>query len=48
MFSSDPAKDIEFILKHVDSVTRENILRWINIKEDTLEEDLKLIGGMNL
>ena len=43
----DPAKNIEYIIKEVNSKTRKDILRWININEDILEEDLKLIG-MNL
>lgn len=43
----DPAKNIEHIVKQVNSKTRKDILRWININEDILEEDLKLIG-MNL
>ncbi|XP_006607534.1 uncharacterized protein LOC102675572 isoform X2 [Apis dorsata] len=39
----DPAKNIEYIIKQVNSKTRKDILRWININEDILEEDLKLI-----
>ncbi|CAL7942400.1 unnamed protein product [Xylocopa violacea] len=43
----DLKKNIEYILKRVNSMTRENILRWINIDKDSLEEDLKLIDDPN-
>lgn len=41
-------KNIEYILKRLNSTTKQNILKWININEDILEDDLKLIGGMKL
>ncbi|KAK9305719.1 hypothetical protein QLX08_003462 [Tetragonisca angustula] len=40
----DSIKNIEYILRRVNSTTKQNILKWININEDILEEDLKLIG----
>ncbi|XP_043602771.1 leucine-rich repeat-containing protein 34-like isoform X3 [Bombus pyrosoma] len=40
---SDPMKNIEHILKRVNSMTKEDILRWFNINNDILEEDFKLI-----
>ncbi|XP_076757286.1 uncharacterized protein LOC143427239 [Xylocopa sonorina] len=40
-------KNIKYILKRVNSTTRENILRWISIDKDILEEDLKLIDDPN-
>ncbi|XP_050492622.1 leucine-rich repeat-containing protein 34-like isoform X2 [Bombus huntii] len=40
---SDPMKNIEHILKQVNSMTKEDISRWFNINNDILEEDFKLI-----
>ncbi|XP_043256279.1 leucine-rich repeat-containing protein 34-like [Colletes gigas] len=40
----DPMKNIMYILRQVNSDTREDIVRWININEDILEEDLKIIA----
>ncbi|XP_076232891.1 uncharacterized protein LOC143178245 [Calliopsis andreniformis] len=37
----DPMKNIMYIMKRVNSETQENILKWININENTLKEDLK-------
>lgn len=39
-------KNIEHILKQVNSMTKEDISRWFNINNDILEEDFKLIGNM--
>lgn len=39
-------KNIEHILKRVNSMTKEDILRWFNINNDILEEDFKLVGNM--
>ncbi|XP_076652860.1 uncharacterized protein LOC143359082 [Halictus rubicundus] len=41
----DIMEKIAYILKRVSSETRRNITRWINIDEDILEEDLKVIAG---
>ncbi|XP_076684644.1 uncharacterized protein LOC143377350 isoform X2 [Andrena cerasifolii] len=41
----DRMKNITYILKRANSTTEENILRWINIDEDVLKEDLKAITG---
>ncbi|XP_076631810.1 uncharacterized protein LOC143346957 [Colletes latitarsis] len=43
----DPMKNIMYILRHVNSDTRKNIVRWININEDILEEDLKIIADQD-
>ncbi|CAK9818361.1 Leucine-rich repeat-containing protein 34 [Anthophora quadrimaculata] len=43
LVSPDFTRNIEYILKRVNSTTEENIVRWINIDEDVLEEDLKHI-----
>ncbi|XP_054016458.1 leucine-rich repeat-containing protein 34 [Hylaeus anthracinus] len=40
----DPMNNIAYILKRVNSDTRQKIVRWININEDTLREDLKAIA----
>ncbi|XP_060829948.1 uncharacterized protein LOC132914661 [Bombus pascuorum] len=39
----DPMKNIEHILKQVNSMTKEDIIRWFNINNDILEENFKLI-----
>lgn len=39
-------KNIEHILKRVNSMTKKDISRWFNINNDILEEDFKLIGNM--
>lgn len=44
----DLMKNITYITKRVNSETEENILKWINIDENILEEDLKAITGINL
>ncbi|KOC64390.1 Leucine-rich repeat-containing protein 34 [Habropoda laboriosa] len=40
----DLKKNIKYILTRVNSMTKENIVRWINIDENLLEENLKYIG----
>lgn len=40
----DVERNIEYIVKRVGSTAAENILKWININEDVLEQDLKAIG----
>ncbi|KZC11388.1 Leucine-rich repeat-containing protein 34, partial [Dufourea novaeangliae] len=41
----DPLTKIQYILKRMSFEIGKNIMRWINIDEDVLEEDLKVITG---
>lgn len=40
----DVMKSISYILKRVNSEVQDKIMRWININEDILEEDLEAIA----